>query len=72
MATFAPEIRDRIRNCGVAAVLVIDDVKHAVPLAKALLAGGVEGAATLQQVANPNNGLRLAEDLMCWINTLRR
>ncbi|MFD2257579.1 bifunctional 4-hydroxy-2-oxoglutarate aldolase/2-dehydro-3-deoxy-phosphogluconate aldolase [Luteolibacter algae] len=35
-------VRDRIEKCGVVAVLVIDDAKHAVPLAKALLAGGVD------------------------------
>ena len=42
MAIFAPEIRDRIRNCGVAAVLIIEDASNAVPLAKALLKGGID------------------------------
>jgi 2-dehydro-3-deoxyphosphogluconate aldolase/(4S)-4-hydroxy-2-oxoglutarate aldolase len=37
-----PEIIKTIDNAGVIAVLVIDEVKHAVPLAKALLAGGVD------------------------------
>jgi len=32
----------RIERCGVIAVLVIDDAKHAVPLARALVAGGVD------------------------------
>lgn len=32
----------RIERCAVIAVLVIDDAKHAVPLARALVAGGVD------------------------------
>jgi 2-dehydro-3-deoxyphosphogluconate aldolase/(4S)-4-hydroxy-2-oxoglutarate aldolase len=36
------EILERIESCGVVAVLVIDEVKHAVPLARALLAGGID------------------------------
>ncbi len=35
-------ILDRIESCGVVAVLVIDEVKHAVPVARALMAGGVD------------------------------
>ena len=38
----SPEIIERIDKTGVLAVLVIDEVKHAVPLAEALLAGGVD------------------------------
>jgi len=37
-----PEIIENIYKAGVIAVLVIDEVKHAVPLAQALLAGGVD------------------------------
>jgi len=36
------EILGRIESCGVVAVLVIDEVKHAVPLARALMDGGVD------------------------------
>ncbi len=36
------EILKRIESCGVVAVLVIDEVKHAVPLARALMAGGID------------------------------
>ncbi|MCL4143228.1 UNVERIFIED_CONTAM: hypothetical protein GTU68_006318 [Idotea baltica] len=36
-----PEIIEKIDTAGIIAVLVIDEVKHAIPLAKALLAGGV-------------------------------
>ena len=35
------KIFDNLESCGVLAVLVIDDAKDAVPLAQALLAGGV-------------------------------
>jgi len=37
----APDIIQKVDDAGVIAVLVIDEVKHAVPVAKALLAGGV-------------------------------
>ncbi len=36
-----PEIIKRIDDAGIIAVLIIDDLKHAVPTAKALLKGGV-------------------------------
>ena len=36
-----PEIIKKIDDAGIIAVLVIDELKHAVPLAKSLLAGGV-------------------------------
>lgn len=36
-----PEIIKKVDDAGVIAVLVIDEVSHAVPVAKALLAGGV-------------------------------
>lgn len=38
----SPSILERIDKTGVLAVLVIDEVKHAIPLAKALRAGGVD------------------------------
>jgi 2-dehydro-3-deoxyphosphogluconate aldolase / (4S)-4-hydroxy-2-oxoglutarate aldolase len=37
-----PEIIKKIDEAGIIAVLVIDDLKHAVPVAKALLAGGID------------------------------
>jgi len=37
----SPEIIKTINNAGVVAVLVIDEVKHVVPLANALLKGGI-------------------------------
>jgi 2-dehydro-3-deoxyphosphogluconate aldolase/(4S)-4-hydroxy-2-oxoglutarate aldolase len=39
---FTTETRERIARCGVIAVLVIDSADDAVPLAKALLAGGID------------------------------
>lgn len=36
-----PDIIQKIDDAGIVAVLVIDDLKHALPLANALLAGGV-------------------------------
>ena len=38
---FPAEILEKISTSGVVAVLVIDDVDHAVPVAKALLDGGI-------------------------------
>lgn len=37
----SPEIIEKVNKAGVIAVLVIDELKHAVPLTRALLAGGV-------------------------------
>lgn len=37
----APHIIQKVEDTGVMAVLVIDDLRHAVPVAKALLEGGV-------------------------------
>jgi 2-dehydro-3-deoxyphosphogluconate aldolase/(4S)-4-hydroxy-2-oxoglutarate aldolase len=39
---FDPALAQRIENCGIIAVLIVDRVDDAVPLAKALLAGGVD------------------------------
>ena len=38
---FPKKVLDRIEQCGVIAVLIVDDVQDAVPVAKALLAGGI-------------------------------
>jgi 2-dehydro-3-deoxyphosphogluconate aldolase/(4S)-4-hydroxy-2-oxoglutarate aldolase len=38
---FSPQVADHLESAGVVAVLVIDDADHALPLAEALLAGGV-------------------------------
>ena len=39
---FPPNMLQRIERSGVISVLILDDASHAVPLAKALLAGGVD------------------------------
>ena len=39
---FPPEVLDRIEQCAVIAVLVIDQVEHGPPLARALLEGGID------------------------------
>jgi len=39
---FPDEMLQRIENCGVIAVLVIDQPEHAVPLARALMACGID------------------------------
>lgn len=38
----SPELTKKIDDSGVIAVLIIDEVKHAVPMARALLKGGVD------------------------------
>ncbi|MBM1107704.1 bifunctional 4-hydroxy-2-oxoglutarate aldolase/2-dehydro-3-deoxy-phosphogluconate aldolase [Aurantibacter crassamenti] len=38
----SPEIAKKIDDAGIIAVLVIDEVKHAIPLANALLEGGID------------------------------
>lgn len=38
----APDIIKKIDNAGIVAVLIIDELKHAVPLAIALLKGGID------------------------------
>lgn len=38
----SPEITKKINDAGIIAVLIIDEVKHALPLAHALLHGGVD------------------------------
>lgn len=38
----SPDIQAKIKKAGVIAVLIIDELKHAVPVANALLAGGVD------------------------------
>ncbi len=37
-----PELIQKIDDAGIIAVLIIDEVKHAIPVARALLAGGVD------------------------------
>ncbi|MDO4584454.1 MAG: bifunctional 4-hydroxy-2-oxoglutarate aldolase/2-dehydro-3-deoxy-phosphogluconate aldolase [Planctomycetia bacterium] len=41
LSQFSEETLSRMKECGAVAVLVIDDVENAVPLAKTLLEGGI-------------------------------
>jgi 2-dehydro-3-deoxyphosphogluconate aldolase/(4S)-4-hydroxy-2-oxoglutarate aldolase len=41
-AAMSPEIIEKIQTAGVVAVLVIDQLQHTIPLANALLAGGID------------------------------
>ena len=37
-----PDIVNKLYDAGIVAVLIIDELQHAVPVARALLAGGVD------------------------------
>jgi hypothetical protein len=41
-SAMSPEIIEKIQTAGVVAVLVIDQLQHTIPLANALLAGGID------------------------------
>lgn len=59
----SPDIMQRIDKTGVLAVLVIDEVKHAVPLARALLAGGIDAIElTLRTEAAMDAGRAIREE----------
>jgi len=55
---FPDEISEHLYNSGVIAVLMIDDVADAVPLAQALLAGGVDGIELTLRTAVAMQALR--------------
>ncbi|MCD6376717.1 MAG: hypothetical protein J7L94_14400, partial [Caldisericaceae bacterium] len=38
---FSEELKEKLYECGAIATLVIDDLENAVPVAKALLDGGI-------------------------------
>jgi len=60
----SPEMIKTIDDAGVMAVLVLDEVKHAVPLAKALLAGGVTAIElTLRTPAAINAALAIKKEV---------
>ncbi len=40
--TFAPQLQEKLHASGIVAVLTIEEIDHAIPLAKALLAGGID------------------------------
>lgn len=55
-------MRQRIESSGVISVLIIEDVSHAVPLAKALLAGGVNAMELTLRTDAAIDGLRQIRD----------
>lgn len=59
---FPNETLDRIRRCGVIAVLVIDEASHIVPLAKALLACGIDVMELTLRTPAAIDALRLVRE----------
>jgi len=55
---FADELAERIGKCGVVAVLTVENAEDAVPLARALLAGGVEAMELTLRTPAAVDGLR--------------
>lgn len=51
----------RIQQCGVIAVLVIEDARHAVPLARALIEGGVQAMELTLRTPAALEALRLVK-----------
>ena len=59
---FPQEMLDRIERCGVIAVLVIDQASHIVPLAKALLACGIDVMELTLRTPAAIDALRLVRE----------
>lgn len=59
---FAPALIRRIEKCGIIAVLVVDRVEDAVPLARALLAGGVDVMELTLRTPAAMDALRVIRD----------
>jgi len=61
---FPADVLERIEHSGVIAVLIIDDVEHAVPVAEALLAGGIAAMElTLRTPAALDSLIRINEQV---------
>ena len=60
----SPELTKKIDKSGVIAVLIIDEVKHAVPMARALLKGGVDAIElTLRTKAAIESAKRIKKEV---------
>ena len=60
----SPELTKKIDESGVIAVLIIDEVKHAVPMARALLKGGVDAIElTLRTKAAIESAKRIKKEV---------
>lgn len=73
---FPQQMLDRIEQCGVIAVLVIDEASHIVPLAKALLACGIDVMELTLRTPAAIDALKLVRDqvpdMMAGIGTILR
>ena len=73
---FSEALRQRIRRCGIFAVLVIEDAEDAVPAARALQAGGVEAMElTLRTAAAMESLARIREavpEMLACVGTILR
>ena len=58
MPAFDPQVQAKVTACGVIAVLVIDEVRDAVPLARALLAGGITAMELTLRIAAALDALK--------------
>ena len=71
---FTEEILERINKCGVIAVLVIDNEEDAVPLAMALLAGGINIMELTLRTPAALGAIKLVKencpDMMCGAGTV--
>jgi 2-dehydro-3-deoxyphosphogluconate aldolase / (4S)-4-hydroxy-2-oxoglutarate aldolase len=54
---FEPEISRQIADCGIVAVLILDRVQDAVPVARSLVAGGVTAMELTLRTAAPLEAL---------------
>lgn len=57
-APFPAELQKSVEASGIVAVLVIDDARHAVPVARALLRGGITTIELTLRTASAVDGLR--------------
>jgi len=71
---FPPETLERIEQCGVIATLVIDEAEHVVPLARALLACGIDVMELTLRTSAAIDALKLVRqevpEMLCGIGTI--
>ena len=73
---FPSETLKRIRDCGVITVVVVDDAPHVVPLARALVACGIDCMELTLRTAAAMDAVRLVRDevpeMMVGVGTILR
>ena len=71
---FPPATLERIEQCGVIATLVIDEAEHVVPLARALLACGIDVMELTLRTSAAIDALKLVRqevpEMLCGIGTI--